>query len=70
MLNVIVSKLEERLKDIDTELETVRETPAKAEYYWYLRGRQRELQDVIDLINTKGGRWYDEYIDSCMIQLH
>lgn len=68
MLNVIVSKLEERLKDIDAELISVK-SPAK-EYYWYLRGRQRELQDVIDLINTKGGQWYDEYIDSCMIQLH
>lgn len=69
MLNVIVAKLEERLKDLDAEIMTVPES-VKPSYYWYLRGRQSELKDVINQINTQGGKWYDEYIDSCMIQLH
>lgn len=69
MLNVIVSKLEERLREIDNELLEVPES-IKPFYFWYLKGRQSELKDVINLINTEGGRWYDEYIDSCMIQLH
>lgn len=69
MLNVIVSKLEERLREIDNELLEVPEA-IKPYYFWYLKGRQCELKDVINLINTEGGRWYDEYIDSCMIQLH
>ena len=69
MLNVIVSKLEDRLREIDAEIMTVK-PEQKPEYFWYLRGRQSELKDVINLINTQGGKWYDEYIDSCMIQLH
>lgn len=69
MLNVIVSKLEERLREIDNELLEVPEA-IKPYYFWYLKGRQCELKDVINLINTEGVRWYDEYIDSCMIQLH
>lgn len=69
MLNVIVTKLEERFREIDAEMITVPEA-LKPAYYWYLKGRQSELKDVINLINTQGGKWYDEYIDSCMIQLH
>lgn len=69
MLNVIVSKLEERLREIDEELYHSPES-TKLAYYWYLRGRQSELKDIINQINTQGGKWYDEYIDSCMIQLH
>ena len=67
MLNVIVTKLEERLKDIDSEIMTI---PVGGQMWYFMNGKKKELETVINLINTQGGKWYDEYIDSCMIQLH
>lgn len=68
MLNVIVAKLEERLKDMDAEIITYSKTGSPQ--WYYMQGRKKELETIINIINTQGGKWYDEYIDSCMIQLH